>query len=131
MRLLLDTNILVPLIDGNGRNLPEPVIRALEDDDASLWASVASIWEVAIKHRLGKLPLPCPLPDWPAALTRLNISALPVSAAHVIRDVDPWPVTKDPFDRLLLAICAAEQMQFVTTDGALVDHPLAWRPTAA
>ena len=131
MRLLLDTNILVPLIDGNGRNLPAPIIGALKDKDASLWASVASIWEVAIKHRLGKLPLPCPLPDWPTALTSLNISALPVRTAHVIRGIDPWPATKDPFDRLLLGICAAEQMHLITKDDGLVDHPLAWRPAGA
>lgn len=131
MRLLLDTNILVPLVDGAGRGLPAPIVRALKDDDVSLWASVASIWEVAIKHRLGKLPLPCPLADWPAALTNLNVVALPVRTAHVIQSIDRLPVTKDPFDRLLLAICAAEQMSLITTDGALAAHPLAWKPPSA
>ncbi len=94
-------------------------------------ASTASIWEVAIKHRLGKLPLPCQLRDWPAALASLNIAVLTIRTAHVIQPVDVRRALKDPFDRLLLAICAAEQMQLVTTDSALAGHPLAWRPASA
>lgn len=131
MRLLLDTNILIPLVDGAGRDLPAPLVAALKHEDAALWASVASIWEVAIKHRLGKLPLPCPLADWPEALAKLRIAPLPVCTAHVIHPVDANPDIRDPFDRLLLGVCAAEQMKLLTRDRALVDHPLAWRPASA
>lgn len=131
MRLLLDTNILIPMVDGGGRRLPPPIVRAISDEDAVLWASVASIWEVALKYRLGKLRLPCPLEDWPGALTNLNIAILRVVTGHVIRPVNPVPPTNDPFDRLLLAICASEGMQLVTLDGDLIDHPLAWRPAEA
>ena len=131
MRLLLDTNILVPMIDGAGRSLPRPIVRALRGDDVELWASTLSIWEVAIKHRLGKLPLPCPLADWPEALANLNIAVLPIRTAHVIQPVDPDVSLKDPFDRLLLAICTAERMQLLTTDRILAAHPFAWRDGAA
>lgn len=131
MSLLLDTNILVPMVDGGGRSLPEPILRAVRDDDTRLYASVVSIWEVAIKHRLGKLPLPCPLADWPAALRMLNASVLSIRTAHVIQPVEPPLAVKDPFDRLLLAICAAERLRLVTLDEGLAGHPLAWRPAAA
>lgn len=127
MRLLLDTNILLPLVDGGGRTLPAGIVNALASADHGLWASVASIWEVAIKHQLGKLPLPCPLESWPMALTALNVTAIPIRTAHVIKSVDPWPATEDPFDRLLLAICATESLQLLTLDAKLADHPLAWR----
>lgn len=131
MRLLLDTNILVPMVDGNGPSLPAPLASALTDQDAELWASVASIWEVAIKHRLGKIPLPCPLSDWPAALHSLNIVVLPVRTAHVITPADLPRALRDPFDRLLISICAAEHMRLLTLDRALADHPLAWKPGSA
>ncbi len=101
---------------------------ALLDSDAELSASVASIWEVAIKHRLRKLPLPCPLKDWSAALRSLNVSAMTIRTAHVIQGVTPAAPVRDPFDRLLLAICAAERMRLLTVDDKLRDHPLAWRP---
>jgi PIN domain nuclease of toxin-antitoxin system len=129
--LLLDTNILVPLVDGNGRSLPGPIVEAISDEDASLSASVASIWEVAIKHRLGKLPLPCPLTDWPGALQTLNIRVMTIRTAHVIQTVEPPLAVRDPFDRLLIAICAAEGLRLLTTDEALAGHPLAWRPASA
>ncbi len=128
---MLDANIIVPLVDGGGRKLPADVRAAISHEDADLVVSVASIWEVAIKYRLGKLPLPCPLPDWPAALTSLNIRVIPVRTAHVIQPVEPPPQTRDPIDRLMLAICAAEGMRLVTLDKKLVDHPLAWRPEPA
>jgi PIN domain nuclease of toxin-antitoxin system len=128
VRLLLDTNIVIPIVDGRGRVLPAPIRDLITADDVELWASVASTWEIAIKHRLGKLPLPCPLEDWPAALTRLNITAIPVRTAHAIHSLDPLPSTRDPFDQLLLAVCAVERLQLLTLDEKLLDHPLAWRP---
>lgn len=130
MRLLLDTNILIPLVDGGGRELPAGTLEALRDEDTILWASVVSIWEVAIKHRLGKLPLPIPLRDWPAALKTLNVTAMTIRTAHVIQAVQPRPEVNDPFDYLLLGICQAEQMQLLTLDDRLRGHPLAWRPSA-
>jgi PIN domain nuclease of toxin-antitoxin system len=127
VRLLLDTNILLPMVDGRGRTLPTGIITVISDPGVSLFASVASIWEVAIKHRMGKLVLPCPLELWPAALTNLNITTLTIRTAHAIRDIEVWPETNDPFDRLLLATCDAEMMQLVTRDRKLQNHPLAWR----
>lgn len=131
MRLLLDTNILVPLVDGAGRSLAAPIVRALRDDEVELWASTVSIWEVAIKHRLGKLSLPVPLAIWSEAIANLNIAVLPIMTAHVILPLDPDIPLKDPFDRLLLGICAAENMRLLTTDRILAAHPLAWHDGAA
>ncbi len=126
--LLLDSNILIPMLDGSGRALPSNIVDVIHNPDAELWASVASIWEVAIKHRQGKLPLPCALDEWPEALAALNVRALRIVTAHVVAPTEPLPDTKDPFDRLLLAICRVERMKLVTLDAKLRDHPLAWRP---
>ncbi|HEX8654436.1 MAG TPA: type II toxin-antitoxin system VapC family toxin [Allosphingosinicella sp.] len=131
MRLLLDTNILIPLVDGAARSLPREVLALLRSDDVEMWASVASTWEVAIKHRLGKLPLPCPPEEWPILLTNLNVAIMPVRTAHVIAAPVLPLSTKDPFDRLFIAICGVERMQLVTTDAELSSHPLAWRPSPA
>jgi PIN domain nuclease of toxin-antitoxin system len=127
VRLLLDTNILIPMVDGGGRTLPSGIIKMISDPGVSLFASVASIWEVAIKHRMGKLVLPCPMEEWPEALTTLNITTLTIRTAYTIREIEVWPETNDPFDRLLLAICDAEMMLLVTRDKKLRDHSLAWR----
>jgi PIN domain nuclease of toxin-antitoxin system len=127
LQLLLDSNIVIPLLDGQGRALPGPILKILHQEDTELWASVASIWEVSIKHRLGRLVLPCPLELWPEALSASNIRILDITTGHAVASLDPLPGTKDPFDRLLLAVCGVEGMKLLTVDRALQDHPNAWR----
>jgi PIN domain nuclease of toxin-antitoxin system len=53
---------------------------------------------------------------------------LVIEASYVLSAVDPEPTTRDPFDRLLLAQCAVENLHLVTIDRHLTAHPLAWRP---
>ncbi len=130
MRLLLDTHILIDVLDR--RDEVSPTLLSLISDPAHVAAvSVASLWEIAIKTRLGKLPLSSGLDELPALLENLNFRTLPVRVSHVLHEVRPWPKTNDPFDRLLLAQCSFEDMLLVTLDGALIDHPLAWQPGSA
>ena len=131
MLLLLDTHILLTLARGESGRLPADFQDALHDQGNALFASVASLWEIAIKHRLGKLHSPCDLDKWPAALSALAISLMEIHASHALGEADPVPGVKDPFDRLLLAICKADNMHLMTSDKLLLDHPLAWRPAAA
>ncbi len=92
-----------------------------------MWVSLASLWELAIKARLGKLPLAIALRQWPGALREMGFALLPIYSDQVLADIGPEPTHKDPFDRLLLGVCAAENMRLVTLDRALINHPLAWR----
>ena len=50
-----------------------------------------------------------------------------IDANHVLTSVEPQPLTRDPFDRLLLAQCKVESMQLLTIDRALLAHPLAMK----
>jgi len=76
------------MVDGSGRALPSDIIKVISDPGVSLFASVASIWEVAIKHRMGKLVLPCPIEEWPGALTSLNITTLTIRTAYAIGEIE-------------------------------------------
>jgi PIN domain nuclease of toxin-antitoxin system len=131
MLLLLDTHILMSLTSREGERLSAPIQAALRSDRNAIFASVVSLWEIAIKHRLGKLPLGCPLDAWPSALSALAIAQMEVVVSHVLAEADPVPETRDPFDRLLLAICQVENMRLITLDRSLMRHPLAWRPASA
>jgi PIN domain nuclease of toxin-antitoxin system len=124
MELLLDTNVLIGLIE---KRLGEALSAVLAAPDITLHTSVASLWEIAIKVQLGKLPLRVELEDLPELAEDMTATLLPIKASHVLTLVQPVPATRDPFDRLLLAQCAVEKMKLVTTDRALVSHPLAWR----
>jgi PIN domain nuclease of toxin-antitoxin system len=124
--ILLDTHILLSALGQVDLVLPAPIQRELMELDGS-GVSVVSIWEIAIKYRIGKMRLYFPLDKLPTMIERQNIVIIDISAEHTLADIGIEPITKDPFDRLLLGVCAAEGMKLLTIDKALVDHPLAWR----
>lgn len=77
MRLLLDTHVLLAVLDGRHRNLRNGIERVIESGDHTFFVSVASLWEIAIKSRLGKLPLAIPLARLPELLDDLGLTLLP------------------------------------------------------
>lgn len=127
MRLLLDTSVLLPVLRGDHAGLHRSLVDVLADAGTKPVVSVASLWEIAIKHRLGKLPLKLPLDELPWACASAGAELLPLTPEHALAEAEPVPATRDPLDRLLLAVCAVEDMRLLTTDRALAVHPLAWR----
>ena len=128
MRGLLDTHIVISMLqDELVARFPVPA-QVVQASGFFGFVSVASVWEIAIKSRLGKLYPLTDLDRIPPVLERIGVTILPVSLAHVLHTLDPEPPTRDPFDRLLLAQCHVEGLKLITVDRALVDHPLAFRP---
>lgn len=124
MLCLLDTHIFIALIETRFKELPPAVRAHIEISENELYLSVASLWEIAIKYRLGKLPLSAEMESLPEVAGRANIKLLPINQHHALAHVEPEPPTRDPFDRLLLAQCLVEGMKLVTIDTALSGHPL-------
>lgn len=127
MRLLLDTNILIPIARQRLEELDRSIAAVLTSSDNTLYASVASIWEIAIKTRIGKLETRIAPADLPEYLDNEGIQVFAIEAQHVLNELANPPSTNDPFDRLLLAQCEVEGLRLVTRDRALAKHPLAWR----
>ncbi len=128
MRLLLDTQLIVTLVNNEGDRQKLRLLDSVAASGLEASASVVSLWEIAIKARLAKLHLRMALHDIPERLTLGKIEIVDIRRAHVLEDLTVLPETRDPFDRLLLAQCQVEKMHLVTTDGDLEDHPLAWKP---
>jgi PIN domain nuclease of toxin-antitoxin system len=128
MQLLLDTHILLSLAKEVSLKLDPRIESAVTSARNRSFASVASIWEIAIKARLGKLGLVRNVDQMPSFFESIGLTLLVIDHRHATADVNPEPATRDPFDRLLLAQCVMENMQLVTIDRALVAHRLAWRP---
>ncbi|HWE06711.1 MAG TPA: hypothetical protein VG274_08385 [Rhizomicrobium sp.] len=76
MRLLLDSNVLIRLADERLDTLAAPLRTALTAPDSEIHASVASLWEIAIKHRLGKLALKVALPKLPELIANAGTPCL-------------------------------------------------------
>ena len=126
MRLLLDTHVLIALARGELAELDARTASTVTSHENVLFASAASLWEIAIKTRLGKIDPGLALDDLPDYLEAIGLNLLVVNHRHAVMSLDPEPATRDPFDRLLLAQCAVEQLHLVTRDRRLVSHPLAW-----
>ncbi len=127
MRLLLDTNILIPIARRKTDALRPHIRSAVRHAGNALFASVVSLWEIAIKFRIDKLDVKIEAADLPDLLAQFGLSLIAIEAAHVLADLEVGVDTRDPFDRLLLAQCQVENLRLVTIDPKLLAHPLAWR----
>ena len=116
MRILLDTHVWLWMMAEPGR-LSQPARESLSNRSNDLFLSAASAWEITIKHQIGKLPLPCP--PWqfvPERLERDGITPLPIEPRHALGTGLLPPLHRDPFDRLLIAQAAAEELTLFSVD---------------
>lgn len=115
MRLLLDTQIAIWWLTANPR-LSKASRELVAKSHCEL--SVASIWEVAIKHGLRKLSIP------PRAFRDEMLAAgtivSSVTDVHVLAATDVTVTHADPFDRLLIGVAVAEGLHLLTADMTLV-----------
>lgn len=82
--------------------------------------SVASVWEVAVKHALHKLPLPASPPALvDVSVRRFALKLLPISVDHALAAANLPGHHKDPFDRMLIAQAVVEDLTFATADGRI------------
>lgn len=118
MRLLLDTHVFLWALAGS-RELKAPARRLIESAD-EVHVSAASIWEIAIKSRLGKIDAD-PI-EVAAAIDAAGFVELPVRAAHAMGVANLPAHHADPFDRILIAQAIAEPLRLVTADTVLARY---------
>ena len=124
MRLLIDTHIFIGFARGTLKSAHPKLEAHVKNELNSCALSIASIWEIAIKTRLGKLDAGLPAENIAEFCRTADIDLLPIYAAHATERLTAEPLTRDPFDRMLLAQCAVEGMRLVTGDRLLAGHPL-------
>lgn len=122
MRFLLDTQVMLWWLLGDQRLRPET--RQLVATSACM-ISVASIWEVAIKHRIGKLSIdPVTFRDQVLAV---GATLLTINDAHAIETARLPGIHEDPFDRLIIAQARIEGLMAVSSDGRWSQYSIALR----
>jgi PIN domain nuclease of toxin-antitoxin system len=120
MKLLLDTQVMLWWLLGDQRLRQET--RELMTTTACV-VSVASIWEVAIKHRLGRLSIdPVTFRDHSVAA---GTSLLAINDAHTIETARLPGIHEDPFDRLIIAQARTEGLTAVSSDARWSEYSVA------
>ena len=116
MRLPLDTHALLWWLLGND-SLPIKARAAIADNEAEVFISAVSAWELSIKFALGKLPAAQVLvADFEAVVAREGFSELTVTVVHG-RNAGLLPMLhRDPFDRMLIAQAMAERLVLVSNE---------------
>jgi PIN domain nuclease of toxin-antitoxin system len=124
MRLLLDTQILLWTLTDSDR-LPRQARTLVASEDAEIFVSVISIWEIAIKfaQRRGRPnDMPISAEETMRRVASAQAEVLTVTAAHALA-VETLPLLhRDPFDRMLVAQALAEPLRLVTTDAAVAAY---------
>jgi PIN domain nuclease of toxin-antitoxin system len=122
MRILLDTNVFLWLLLDDPK-LSQASKAVFLDQATEPLLSMASVWEIFIKHRIGKLSVP----GNPASFIREqlkinNITLMPIHYAHLAGILDLPMIHKDPFDRVIIAQALHEHLPVLSSDSVFMKY---------
>lgn len=121
MNLLLDTHVALwaiadsPALSAAARGL-------ILAPGSSVWISSVTVWEIAIKHGLGRGDMPVSGADAVHYFRAAGYRFLAVEPEHVAAVEDLPKHHQDPFDRLLVAQARIEPMRLLTHDATIARY---------
>ena len=121
MRLLLDTQIMLWALTGSAR-LGAAARGLIVDPTNDIYVSTASIWEIAIKHALGRGDMPVSGARAAQLCAAAGYRELPVAWQHAVVVEALPPLHADPFDRILVAQASAESMRLLSRDTTVAGY---------
>lgn len=123
MRLLVDTCTFLWLAAADAQLSPR-ALSACRDPENTVYLSALSAWEIAIKHRIGRLPLPLPPRSYVSSRREwLGLEPLPFDERAAAHDDLLPALHSDPFDRGLVCQAILNGMTIVTPDEAIARYP--------
>jgi len=124
MRILLDTCTFLWFATG-AVELSDVANEAFENPENDVYLSAVSMWEIAVKHALGRLPLPAAPDTYVPRLRRQHgIEPLPLDEEAALHLVRLPPLHRDPFDRMLICQAIVGGMVVLTPDAAVTQYPV-------
>ena len=124
VRILLDTHVFLWWLFDDSCT-PAGLKNSLKDVENEVFVSAASVWEIATKYRLGKLPqagaVAKNVPPW---IVRAGFKPLNVTPAHA-QLAGAWEIDhRDPFDRMLAAQAKIEDLGLASVDKRMALFPI-------
>ncbi len=117
VNLLLDTHAFIWFMEDNSF-LSRKAKQAIENPLNNIFISIASLYEIAIKLKSGKIGFDKPVSAFFNDISEYNLTLIPISENHLVA-YDSFPLLpnhKDPFDRLIIATAIADDLSIVTVD---------------
>lgn len=124
MKYLLDTHAFLWWLMAPDR-LSKKAYRCIEKSNHQVYVSTASLWEIAIKVRLGRLSIQAPIGTF--LIDQIHDSQfliLPVAAEHALRVAELPLHHGDPFDHLLIAQSLEEKIPLISKDADFDDYEI-------
>ena len=119
VRLLLDTHALLWWANDDSQ-LSKEARSCIQKRGNRILVSAASVWEVAVKFKNGRLPSAQNfVANIPEYLHDQNFDSLPISIEHALRAGLLQGPHRDPFDRMLIVQAIEENLAIISNDQAL------------
>jgi PIN domain nuclease of toxin-antitoxin system len=130
MNVLVDTHAAIWFVTDDER-LPEFSQKIIQDYQNTCFLSIATLWEMGIKHSLGKLKLKTELEKIFEIFSESGFLFLPITPEHILTNVSLPFHHRDPFDRLIIAQAKREGYSLLSKDSELekYDINLVWSDT--
>jgi PIN domain nuclease of toxin-antitoxin system len=126
-KYLLDTHTAIWFFNDD-KALSDNADRIIADPSNSLYISIVSVWELAIKISIRKINFAGKIPEF-VRLAKINhITILPIETSYLpVLDILP-SIHRDPFDRILIATAMVERMTLISADENIARYnvPLVW-----
>ena len=124
MRILLDTVTFLWAVTG-APELSDAARELFEDPANEIYLSSVSTWEIAVKHSLGKLPLPeAPAKFIPTLRKQHDIDFLSLDEEATLYLTRLPVLHRDPFDRILVCQAIVQHLVILTPDELINQYPV-------
>jgi PIN domain nuclease of toxin-antitoxin system len=125
MNYLVDTHALLWMMF-EPKKLSQKAKEILSDKSLHKFVSVTSLWEIAIKNRIGKLPLPTGMASTLSKVDAIGVGRIGVDRRH-IEIFNTLPLLhRDPFDGIIIATALSEGMTIITGDENIQKYDVSW-----
>ena len=122
VKLLLDTHTLLWAI-GKTDELSDSVKREIKNGNNEILISAVSLWEIALKHSIGKLIVNFDIQMIPEYCERMGFELIPLNPEDALNSLQlPQKKHKDPFDRMLIYQCIKNGYTLISRDSRIKEY---------
>jgi PIN domain nuclease of toxin-antitoxin system len=123
MKLLLDTCTFLWIV-ADASDLSRRARDVFQAPDNEVYLSTASAWEIAVKHGLGRLPLPASPDRFVREMREAHgVASLPIDEESTLHVSRLPALHRDPFDRMIVSQAIVHGLTILTPDALITQYP--------